>query len=173
MAKGFEELRVLGRKKYVLARLSYAVVGIVLVYGMMINYYDLTVRKQKWFDNRPLAFQFWYEKLTNMDLNQYGRIQVSALTGDSKAYCYFYLGKICDQDKFVFKSFDLSQEKPVVNSVYAGFAGEFVGPKFKNDIDPNWQKSTAERGFEFLGTETLADTVAYKYGNDIGLAIKK
>jgi hypothetical protein len=80
---------------------------------------------------------------------------------------------VCDQSKFVFKSFDLSTEKPEINSVYAGFAGEFVGPRYKNDIDPNWEKLTKDRGFEFIGEESLTDTVAYQYGNDIGIAIKK
>lgn len=173
IASGFEELRLMSKKKYILAKFSYVILGVILIYGMSINYYDLTVRKEKWFDNRPLAFQFWYEKLAKMDLNQYEQIHVSALVGDSRAYCYFYLGKVCNQDKFIFKSFDLSSENPVINSVYAGFAGEFVGSKFKNDIDPNWQNEVIKRKFIFLESESLADTVAYKYGNDIGLAIKE
>jgi len=173
MATGIERLRILMKDKYVLAKITFPLVILVLTYGILINYFDLTVRSQKWFDNRPLVFQFWFSNLEKVNINNVNRIQISSLVGDSKAYCYFYIGKICDQDKFVFKSFDLSSETAIANSVYAGFAGEFVGPKFKNDIDPNWENETKKKDFEFIGVESLYDTVAYKYGNDIGLAIKK
>lgn len=173
IAKGIESLQNLAGKKYILAQIVYPTILLIIIYGIGINYYDMTVRTQKWFDNRPLVFQFWYEKLAKTDISSYNRIQISALVGDSKAYCYFYLGKVCDQNKFVFSSFDLSTEKAVPNSLYAGFSGEFMGPRFKNDIDPNWKNITEAKGFYFLETESLADTVAYKYGNDIGLAIKR
>lgn len=173
IANGMEYLRVLAKKQYLLARITYPIVLLIIFYGILVNYFDLTVRSQKWFDNRPLAFQFWFSQLEKVDINKIDRIQISSLVGDSKAYCLFYLGKTCNQDKFVFKSFDLSVEILVVNSVYAGFAGEFTGPRFKNDIDPNWVKLTQDKKFDFIGAESLYDTIAFKYGNDIGLAIKR
>jgi hypothetical protein len=173
IAQGWESLMVSAKNKYVLAKIFCPIVGVVILYGMQINYLDMTVRTQKWFDNRPLAFQFWFENLKKIDYSRYDRVQISSLVGEAKAYCYFYLGDTCNQDKYVFKSFDLSQEKAVPKSIYAGFAGEFVGPRFKNDIVNNWEQETQDKGFEFVGVETLMDTIAYKYGNDIGLAIKK
>lgn len=148
------------------------IMGILLFLGFIFNFYDLKVRKEYWFDNRPLAFQFWFENLAKIDLDNYQKIYVSSLVGDSKKYCYFYHGKKCDEAKWIFKSFDLEKEVIENKTIYAGFAGEFVGSKFKNDISSDWKKEGELKGLNFLSVKNLLNTIAYKYGNDIGVAIK-
>ena len=120
-----------------------------------------------------MNFKFWFENLKKIDYSKYQRIQVTTMIGEAKAYCYFYLGDECNQDKYVFSGFDLSKEPPVCNSIYAGFAGEFTGPDFKNNIPENWKQLTEDKGYEFIANEKLLDNIADKYGNNIGLAIKK
>ena len=58
-------------------------------------------------------------------------------------------------------------------SIYAGFGGEFVGPKFKNDISENWKEMAQGQGWKFVAYKQLRDNIADKYGNNIGLAIKE
>lgn len=145
---------------------------LIIGYGWMANVYDINVRPDYWLDNRPLAFQFWYTSLKEIDLNQFKKVMVTSRIGDAKKYCYFYLGKRCDQDKFKFDGFDLSVDKVESKSIYAGFSGEFVGSRFKNDISSDWQKMISDRGFDLVKSISLRDTIAYKYGNDIGLIIK-
>jgi len=50
------------------------------------------------------------------------------------------------------------------------FAGEFVGSRFKNDIDSNWDKNGL---VNIVAKKTLRDTIAYKYGNDLGVGYEK
>lgn len=154
-------------KKWILG-----VMGVLLFLGFIFNFYDLKVREEYWFDNRPLAFQFWFENLSKINLDNYQKIYVSSLVGDGKRYCYFYQGKKCDEMKWVFKSFDLEKEIIENKTIYAGFAGEFVGSKFKNDISNDWKKEGELKGLNFLSVKNLLNTIAYKYGNDIGVAIK-
>ncbi len=142
---------------------------IFILFGWINSIYDLSVRGDYWLDNRPLAFEFWYKEIGKLDLNKFDKIQISSLVGDAKPYCYFYLGKVCDNKKFEFNSFNLSKEKEK-GVLYAGFAGEFVGDKFKNDIDSNWDKNPI---VNIIAKKTLRDTIAYKYGNDIGVGIVK
>jgi hypothetical protein len=146
-----------------------AVISLVLLYGVYTNIYDMSMRADFWLDNRPLVYEFWYKNLkVYSENNVVNRIRVSTLIGNSRNYCQFYFGSECDSDKFVFDSFDLSvgvKEK----GVYLGFAGEFVGPKFKNDIDPLWDSVASSNGIRIVSKKNIRDTVAYRYGNDIGL----
>ncbi|MFA7301126.1 MAG: hypothetical protein WC069_02365 [Candidatus Shapirobacteria bacterium] len=140
-----------------------------VVFGAYNAINDLNVRSDYWLDNRPLAFEFWYREIDKLDLTKYNKIQVSSLVGDAKQYCYFYLGKICDDKKFEFNSFDLSL-KSEKSTLYAGFAGEFVGSRFKNDIDSGWDKNAL---IDIVAKKSLRDTIAYKYGNDLGVGYEK
>jgi len=172
MAIAWVEMIKLSKNNYVLAKWSLGIVGGLLFLAFSFNFYDLKVREEYWFDNRPLAFQFWYENLDKIDLDNYQKIYVSSIIGDSKKYCYFYFGNKCNDGKWIFKSFNLKESNVENNTVYAGFAGEFVGPKFKNDINPNWEKEAELKGLNFVGVKSLLNTIAYQYGNDIGVAVK-
>lgn len=145
----------------------------VIVYSFGINFYDLTARKEYWFDNRPLAYQFWFENLKNMDLSRFSKVQVTTLIGDTKSYCRYYLGDKCDQSNVVFNNFNAISDSVPSGSIYAGFGGEFVGPKFKNDISEDWRGIAQSQGWRFVGYRRLRDTIANQYGNDIGLAIRE
>ncbi len=163
----FYNLILLVKKSNVLASLAFVFVSVFITFGFINSFLDLNSRIQYWLDNRPLAFEFWYSELSRLNLDNYSKIQVSSMIGDSKQYCFFYLGHICDDRKFVFENFDLTKDKSI-NSVYAGFAGEFVGSRFKNDIDGSWSNNS---NFKLVSKQSLRDTIANQYGNDIGVAI--
>ena len=145
----------------------------MMIYSFGINFYDLTVRKEYWFDNRPLAYQFWFENLKNMDLSRFSKIQITTLIGDAKSYCRYYLGNGCNQPNIVFNNFNAISDKVPSGSIYAGFGGEFIGPMFKNDISENWKEVAQSQGWRFVTYRRLRDTIANQYGNDIGLAIRE
>jgi len=150
-----------------LSKILFYLVSVFLLFGVVNSFYDLSARREYWLDNRPIAFEFWYSELNKIDLDKFEKVVVTSLIGDSKSFCYFYLGKICDERKFVFNSFDLTKEK-VNKSIYAGFAGEFVGPDFKNNINDKWYQTSTIR---IISKTTLRDIIANKYGNDIGVGI--
>lgn len=172
MAEAWVEMIEVSKNKYILAKWSLGIVGVLLFLAFSFNFYDLKVREEYWFDNRPLAFQFWYENLSKINLDNYQKIYVSSIVGDSKKYCYFYFGNKCNEEKWIFKSFDLEKDKVENKTIYAGFAGEFVGSKFKNDISSDWKKEAELKDLNFIGVKSLLNTIAYKYGNDIGVAVK-
>jgi len=146
---------------------------LVLMYSVGVNWADLNLRTNYWLDNRPLAFQFWYQNMTQLDLDKYDQITVTTIVGDSRVYCKYYLGNKCDSNKFVFKGFELTSDTVIKSGLYAGFAGEFVGSRYKNDIANNWMDMAQSIGLSEIAHLNLRDTIAYKYGNDIGLMIKK
>jgi hypothetical protein len=152
---------------------SSVLIKVVLIYCFVLNFYDLNVRTDYWMDNRPMAYQFWYKNISKLDYSKYNKIQITSIIGDSRLYCKFYLGNVCNDKKFVFEGFDLSKDTSLSDGIYAGFAGEFVGPKFKNDIDPNWVNNLDISVYSNIGVMSLRDTIAYKYGNDIGIFEKK
>lgn len=172
IALGLYNLYLLAKQKKILAKLSLGLVVVFIIFGWINSIYDLNTRRDLWLDNRPLAFEFWYRGLQNIgDINRYKKIYITSLVGDSKSFCYFYLGKMCRSDKFVFESFDLSskrEEKPVL---YAGFAGEFVGSRFKNDISSDWIDQAKDMSINIRETKSLRDTIANRYGNDIGIGV--
>lgn len=148
------------------------VMTVVLIYAFGLNLVDLNIRMDYWLDNRPLAFQFWYTNLAKLDLKKYDKIQISSIVGESDRYCNYYLGNRCKDKKFVFESFDLRNQTKIDKGIYAGFAGEFVGSSFKNDVSRNWIEVAGGMGLRLVDKISLRDTIAYKFGNDIGLLIK-
>ena len=167
IAFGFNHLVEMTRKYHVISIVALTGVSLFILMGMGTSFYDLNVRPDYWLDNRPIAYKFWFEEISKLNIDEYDRIQISSLIGDSKKYCYFYLGVKCNDKRFVFKSFNLSKES-VLNAVYAGFAGEFAGAKFKNDIDADWDKNSIAK---IVNKISLRDTIANQYGNDIGVGI--
>lgn len=156
-----------------LAKSSLIFLTVITALGFVVNLVDLIKRTDYWLDNRPLAYQFWFEGLKRSGLPNFEKIQITTLIGDSKAYCYFYMGSVCDSEKIKFSSFDLNKEIGNPKTIYAGFGGEFVGPDFKNNISNEWIKTANAKGLVLIGTKNLRDTIANKYGNDIGLMIKE
>ncbi len=167
ISAGFNYLVEMTRKSNIISTISLAGVSIFLLMGIGLAFYDLNVRTDYWLDNRPLAFEFWFKEIDKLNIDNYHNIYISSLVGDSKKYCYFYLGEKCKNNKFSFVSFDLSKASSP-NTIYAGFAGEFVGSKFKNNIDSNWDKSS---NIKIINKTNLRDTIANQYGNDIGVGI--
>lgn len=154
------------RNKGILSKISFYLVSVFILFGLYNSFCDLSARREYWLDNRPIAFAFWYEELLKIDISKYDSVQITSIVGNSKPYCYFYLGNVCDS-KFVFESFDLTKTKNI-NSIYAGFAGEFVGFNFKNNISSTWNKTT---NINIISTKSLRDTIANQYGNDIGIGV--
>lgn len=154
-------------KPNMLAGVALAGVSIFVVVGMITSIQDLNKRSDYWLDNRPLAYEFWFSEIDKLNIDQYDQIYITSLVGDSKKYCYFYLGKVCNDKKFVFSSFDLTKERGK-NTVYAGFGGEFVGSQFKNNIDADWSSLSSAK---IINKHTLRDTIANQYGNDVGVGV--
>jgi hypothetical protein len=144
-------------------------VSLFAVYGIFTNFYNLYKRPDYWLDNRPLFYEFVYKNLSSKDLEKYDLVTVTSLVGNSELYCNFYIGN-CQNKNFIFDSFDLKNNLPKNNSIYAGFAGEFVGSDFKNNIINNWRGEVLNKKMNILATRSLRDTIAYKYGNDILVA---
>jgi len=87
LAESVVNLYMLRVKGYTVAGFFLFLFSILTVYSFGINFYDLTARKEYWFDNRPLAYQFWFENLKGMDLSRFSRIQITSLIGDTEMYC--------------------------------------------------------------------------------------
>jgi len=162
VASGFYYLFV---NKNLLSKILFYFVSILILFGLVNSFYDLSVRQQYWLDNRPIAYEFWYKQLQTLDIDKFDKVYITSIVGDSKPYCYFYLGKVCDDSKYIFESFDLTKSK-YSNSVYAGFAGEFVGSDYKNNINSSWYKNNS---FYLISKLSLRDTIANKFGNDLGV----
>ncbi|MFA5894352.1 MAG: hypothetical protein WC851_01075 [Candidatus Shapirobacteria bacterium] len=165
MATGAE--KILTNNKYI-----GGLVTMVVLYAVYVNGYDITHRADFWLDNRPLVYKSWYAGIRTLGVENYPKIYISTLIGNSDNYCWFYLGEQCKSERFVFNSFDLSKGN-IDNGLYAGFTGEFVGPRFKNDFNTDWETQLPSLGLTLISKENIRDTVAYKYGNDIGLVVKK
>lgn len=170
---GFYNLYLLAKNKNIPSMIAFYSLSLLLVFAVGNSFYDLSVRKDYWLDNRPIAFEFWYKNIKQLDLEKYDKVWVSSLVGDSKPFCFYYLGDKCNDRKFVFQSFDISSQVINRNSVYAGFGGEFVGSSYTNNIDGNWAKTLSEKNIEIINRTTLRDTIANKYGNDIGIGVAK
>ena len=170
---GLTKLFELKEKKYILASTVGIMFLVLLGYGFEVNSYDLMTRSEYWLDNRQIIYDNWFKNISQLDRSKFKIIQVTTLVGDPRVYCDFYLEKECESTKFVFKNFNLNEDKPVSGTLYAGFSGEFVGPRFKNDIADNWKKITEDKGMKFISSSHTYDTVAYQYGNDIGLVFKE
>jgi len=144
------------------------IVGFIIIlfclYGTMANFSDLNKRPNFWLDNRPYFYEFVFDSIKKKDINKFEKIYVTSLVGKTNKYCKYYFGT-CDENKFVFNSFELKGAKPAKNSIYAGFAGEFIGSDFKNNINSDWLSLIKNEGFINIVTKDLRDTIAYKFGN--------
>ncbi len=136
------------------------------LYGIMASHNDLNKRPDYWLDNRPYFYDFVFNSIKEKNLDDFTKIYVTNLVGNSKNYCEYYLKK-CDKNKFIFGSFNLENTRPNKNTIYAGFAGEFVGSDFKNNIKTEWLTLIKDKGFSELKTFSTRDTIAYKFGNDV------
>jgi hypothetical protein len=145
------------------------VIGFIIIflclYGISANHFDLNKRPDYWLNNRPYFYEFVFNSIKKRDLDKFEKIYVTSLVGNTEKYCKFYLGN-CG-DKFVFNSFDLKEIRPEKYSIYAGFAGEFIGSDFKNDINKDWLTLIKDKGFTEIETKNIRDTIAYKFGNDV------
>jgi hypothetical protein len=145
-------------------------VGLVVVffclYGIVANFSDLNKRPDYWLDNRPYFYEFVFNSIKKRNLNNFDKVYVTSLVGKTEEYCQYYLGN-CDRNKFVFNSFELDKIKPEKNTIYAGFAGEFIGSDFKNNINSDWLTLVKDKGFTNLETMETRDTIAYKFGNNV------
>lgn len=142
------------------------VILIFSLYGISANYFDLNKRPDYWLNNRPYFYEFVFESIKKRDLDNFEKVYVTTLVGDSEKYCKFYL-KDCNSNKFVFNSFELEGIRPEKNSIYAGFAGEFVGSDFKNNINTDWLTLIKDKGFTKIETKDIRDTIAYKFGSNM------
>ncbi|MDD2482713.1 MAG: hypothetical protein PHE32_02545 [Candidatus Shapirobacteria bacterium] len=144
--------------------------GLVIVflslYGTIANYSDLNKRPDFWLDNRPYFYEFIFNSIKKREPNNFEKIYVTSLVGKSERYCKYYLTN-CDENKFVYDSFGLEKNKPGRNTIYAGFAGEFIGTDFKNNINKDWLALIKEKDFTNIEIKSLRDTIAYKFGNNI------
>ncbi len=154
------------KTKIVFGKICGFVVIFLCFYGLLANYTDLNKRPDFWLDNRPYFYEFVFKSIKNRDLNNFEKINVTSLVGKTEEYCQYYLGN-CDQNKFVFDSFQLKEVKPKKNIIYAGFVGEFIGSDFKNNINSDWLTLIKDKGFTALETIKIRDTIAYKFGNEV------
>lgn len=136
------------------------------LYGISANHFDLNKRPDYWLNNRPYFYEFIFKSIEKRNLDDFEKIYVTSLVGNTEKYCKFYLGN-CNSDKFVFDSFDLEGVKAEKDSIYAGFAGEFVGSDFKNNINNDWLTLIKAKGFTEIETKKIRDTIAYKFGNNM------
>jgi hypothetical protein len=136
------------------------------LYGISANHFDLNKRPDYWLDNRPYFYEFVFESIKKRDLNDFKKVYITTLVGNTERYCKFYL-ETCNSDKFIFNSFELEGVRPEKKSIYAGFAGEFVGSDFKNNINNDWLTLINDKGFTGIETKEIRDTIAYKFGSNM------
>lgn len=154
------------KTKIIFRKIVGYIVILFCLYGISANYSDLNKRPEFWLDNRPYFYDFVFKSIKKRNLDNFEKIYISSLIGNTKEYCDFYLEN-CNENKFIFNSFDLSNNSGKEKSIYAGFVGEFVGSDFKNNINSEWKTIIEHKGLSKIGTKELRDTIAYKYGNII------
>lgn len=169
LAIAFERLKFFIKKNFVLSKISAILFIVLICYGFGTNLYDFSKRPDYWLDNRPLAYDFIFKNIKKLSFRNYKKIHITSIIGNSKQYCKYYLR---DCDNFIFESFDLKNFQPDNNSLFAGFAGEFIGSDFKNNISVNWENQIKGKGLMIVASKNLRDTIAYKFGNDIVIAQK-
>lgn len=169
---GLNRLKLLAEKNYWWAKTVYVSMLILVSYGVVANLNDLGTRPDFWLDNRPLIYRDFYTHISHVRVDNFPVVQVTGLIGDARGYCYFYLGTKCDSEKFIFRSFNLAGRDGVEGGLYAGFLGEFVGPDQSNNFSPGWKNDLLKGGYKILFTKDMRDTVAYRYSNNIILAVK-
>jgi hypothetical protein len=141
----------------------------LLFYGFQAGIYDWKNQMEYWFDNRPLAYDYIFKTIKTLDVSD-RTVEVTGLIGDSKMYCRYYLGKICDSSTFIFDSFDL-REGHQTNKYYIGFMGEFLGSDFNNNFPQNWRQKINDKGLKIVSEIKVKNTIAYRYGDYLLVAI--
>lgn len=172
IALGIQKVTRIKKSKQFLISIS-TIIFLVLGYSTWINYYDLFNRQSFWFNNRELAYDFIYKQLSKLNLDQHPKINITSLIGNPKLYCQFYLEN-CADTKYNFDSFNLATtEKEENKQVYAGFIGEFIGSEIKNEFGSNWEDKIEQKNLKIYNSLQLRDSIAYKYGNSIVVAIQE
>lgn len=161
VGEGFEVIR---KWKWLMGLIIF-----LLIYGFQAGVYDWKNQMEYWFDNRPLAYEYIYKTIQTLNIGDRD-VEVTGLIGDSKIYCRYYLGKICDSNKFKFESFDL-REGHQTNKYYIGFMGEFLGSDFNNNFDSNWREKINDKGLKIVSEMKVKNTIAYRYGDYLLVAI--
>lgn len=157
--------------------------GLLLLWAVIINGYDLFSRPLYWFDNRPYVYQQGLQTLfSNSDFKEKKNLYLTSLIGNPKIYFYYYQQpektvfltnseEIDHQgQKIFFRSFDLGQEKVNNETIYFGFLGEFLGSRFKNDFGQSDLDLVADKNLKLTRWWKLDNTIAFQYSDYFLLA---
>lgn len=142
----------------------------LIAYGVETNFLDMAQRPDYWFDNRPLVYDFWYRSIKLVDSGGEKKVLVSSLLGSGEAYCRLYLGERC-REGVIYTGFDLSKSDVKSGAIYVGFEGEFLGADDRNEFKDDWRGLVNSRGLRIVAAREIRDTVAYRYGNYIIVAV--
>lgn len=138
-------------------------------YGWMTNYYDRYVRPAYWLDNRPIAYDFFLSYLKNHN-EKYSRILVPDTLYAAKDYCLYYLK---DCTLFKNENFDLSRQSANGDTLYIGFAGNFLGPNPENSFPSDLTGDLNRKGLEILQQTHILNNIANTYGQELLIARTK
>lgn len=136
----------------------------LIFYGFSTFLYDLPLRSEFWLDNRPLMYKNLYSLLEKYQ----GKIIVTDMLGKSEKYCEQNQKIICTD--FVF---GIEKDKLRPGEIVGGFIGELVGPDQNNVFRGSTKDILENKGYVFLESFQIKDSVAYRYGQDIVIARKR
>ena len=160
------------KKQYWAAGMFLGMMIVFIGYGVITNYFDLALRPSYLLDNRPQVYDFVYKNISQMEEYMGYHIKVTSLVGNSTGYCQYYLHG-CSSSLLKMNGFDLTKERVESKTIYAGFAGEFFGAKVNNEVPPDWQDQLSRMGLVLIESLNIRDSVAYRYGNKIIIAVSK
>jgi len=132
-------------------------VGSLMLYGFVSNWNDMKLRAGYWFDNRPMAMEFFFKD--NREIN--GPVFVSNKLDGSAEYCKYYNDN-CENVNLV--GFDLSSGE-IAKGTYIGFVGEFVGKNISNNFGDDWTTKIEDRGLKILSAKRMDNSIAHQYGD--------
>lgn len=171
MATGIGYLGEMIKKKIIVAKIFLGIVLVMVGNGVLANFNDLLVRPEFWLDNRPIVYSFLFENIRKLNVESIDRVVATSKLEGLDDYCHYYF-KNCGS-KFSKDGFDLSVELPKKNTVYAGFAGEFVGSDYGNNMKSGWRDLLGSKGLTLIAEREIRDSVAYHYGNTILVIVSK
>lgn len=128
----------------------------IIFYSVLANGRDIFYRKDFWFDNKPLVFDYCFKNLKDKE-----DIYVTNVVGNTEKYCKYFKGKDCGM-------VEIDKAKNVCL-----FAGEISGFNFKNNIDGNWKEIWREKGYEVIDYIEMRDSVAFGLSNYLVIGEKK
>lgn len=155
MGLGGDYLLVLARDGWMSAKVVGIGLALGLIYGLGANSYDLTNRVDFWLDNRPLIYEFIFKNIPKEP------VMVTSLAASARDYCFFY----------GFECADFNLDRVKSGTTVAGFEGEFLGSRFKNDFDEDSLAKIEGLGYKVAASRHFRDTVAYKFGNKVVVAV--